>query len=786
MKYGKWIAACVAVLLICGAASQRPVHIFMAGDSTMALKPLYKTFYQPATGHAEPDVWPERGWGQLLPEFFDDRVVIADYARNGRSTRTFVEQGWWKKIMDELQAGDYVVIQFGHNDQAADRPDKYVPGEDYKKYLERFVDEVRAKGATPLLCTPVVRRRFDKAGEFQESHGEYPGLVRDVAREKKVVLADMYNSTRKWVMEAGADKSEAFFLRVPKGTNRNYPDGREDNTHFNEYGARKVAALFVEDLKAQGVKGLLPYLRTTRAGHPQVSEVWVSDLGNGKYRNPVLNADYSDPDACRVGDDFYMTASSFNCIPGLQILHSKDLVNWEIIGYAAARLVPEEFFAKAQHGNGVWAPSIRYHNGEFYIYYGDPDYGVYMTKAKDPAGEWEPLTLVKAGKGLIDACPLFDEDGQVYLVHAFAGSRAGIKSLLAVTRLSPDGKKAVGESRIIYDGHDRDETIEGPKFYKRNGYYYIFAPAGGVKPGWQLAMRSKNVFGPYERKIVLAQGKTKINGPHQGAWVDTPAGEDWFLHFQDCYAYGRVVHLQPMTWKNDWPVMGEDKDGDGCGDPVTTWKKPDVGKSYPVCTPAESDEFSANSLGLQWQWHANPAAWWAFTNAEAGCLSLYSVPVVQDYKNLWDVPNLLLQKLTARELTATTKLTFRPLDKIKGERAGLVVMGMDYAALVVENTAEGLVLAQVECLKADKGKPEQTKASVPLKENTVYLRTTVKPNSTCTFSYSLDGKKFEPLGTTFTLCEGKWIGAKVGLFCTRPVNNNDGGRADVDWFRITK
>lgn len=784
MKIGRIL--CIALCVLCISAGRRPVHIFMAGDSTMALKPLYKTYYHPATGYAEPDEWPERGWGQLLPEFFDDRVVIADYAQNGRSTRTFIEQGWWKKIMDELQSGDFVVIQFGHNDQAADRPDKYVPLADYKRNLERFVDEVRAKGATPILCTPVVRRRFDKEGKFLDCHGEYPEKVREVAREKKVLFSDMYALTRKWLSDAGVEKSEAFFLRVPKGSNRNYPDGREDNTHFNAYGAKTVAGMFAEDLRKLQVKGLLPYLRTTYLGHSYVSQVWVSDLGNGKYKNPVLNADYSDPDACRVGEDFYLTSSSFNCIPGLQILHSRDLVNWEIIGAAVPKLVPEDVFSKVQHGNGIWAPSIRYHNGEFYIYYGDPDYGVYMTKTKDPAGMWEPLTLVKAGKGLIDACPLFDEDGQVYLVHAFAGSRAGIKSLLAVTRLSPDGKKAIGESRIIYDGHDQDETIEGPKFYKHNGYYYIFAPAGGVKTGWQVVLRSKNVFGPYERRVVMAQGNTDINGPHQGAWVTTSTGEDWFLHFQDCYAYGRVVHLQPMVWQNGWPVIGVDKDGDGCGEPVTVWKKPDVGKIYPLCTPAESDEFNASTLGLQWQWHANPMGWWSFANQETGALSLYAVPVPQDYRNLWDIPNLLLQKLPARRLTVTTKITFKPSEKVQGERTGLVMMGLDYAGLMVENTPKGLVLSQVECLKAEKGNPEKVNALQELENNTVYLRIGVQPDATCTFSYSTDGKKYRSLGTKFTLREGKWIGAKTGLFCSRPVANNDGGRVEVDWFRIEK
>ena len=217
-----------------------------------------------------------------------------------------------------------------------------------------------------------------------------------------------------------------------------------------------------------------------------VSQTWISDLGNGKYRNPVLNADYSDPDVCRVGDDYYMTASSFNCVPGLPILHSKDLVNWKLIGHAIQRLEPQDVFSTMQHGNGVWAPAIRFHNDEFYIYYGDPDYGIFVVKTKNPAGKWSDPELVKAGKGLIDPCPLWDDDGRVYLVHAYAGSRAGIKSILAVTELNAEGNKAISPSRTVYDGHAVDPTIEGAKFYKRNGDYYIFAPAGGVATGWQV------------------------------------------------------------------------------------------------------------------------------------------------------------------------------------------------------------------------------------------------------------------------------------------------------------
>lgn len=528
-----------------------------------------------------------------------------------------------------------------------------------------------------------------------------------------------------------------------------------------------------------------------------ISKVWVPDLGNGNYKNPVLYADYSDPDVCRVGKDFYMVASSFNCIPGLPILHSNDLVNWTIIGHAIQKMIPLERFNIPQHGNGVYAPSIRYHNKEFYIYFGDPDAGIYMTKATDPAGVWSPLTMVKEGKGLIDSCPFWDEDGKAYVVHGFAGSRAGMKSVLGLFEMTPDGTKALTESRLVFDGHPDNPTVEGPKFYKHNGYYYIFCPAGGVKPGWQLALRSKNTYGPYEQKRVMAQGSSDINGPHQGAWVDTPDGkQDWFLHFQDLYAYGRAVLLQPMKWVNDWPVIGIDKDNTGCGTPVSTYKKPDVGKTYPVTTPDESDEFNGQTLGLQWQWQANSNPLWYYCAGDKGYLRLFAWQLTGEAKNLWNAPNLLLQKFPAPEFSATAKLTFTPL--VTGERTGLVIMGLDYASLTLENTEKGFTLKQITCLKADKRLPEIIHASVSLEQLTVYLRVEVKqtkmvnkdginePKGTCTFSYSLDGKDFSGLGESFTAREGLWIGAKVGLYCSRPKEKNDSGYADVDWFRVEK
>lgn len=520
------------------------------------------------------------------------------------------------------------------------------------------------------------------------------------------------------------------------------------------------------------------------AQKPYVSKVWVADNGDGTYKNPILHADYSDPDAVRVGDDYYMTSSSFEDIPGLPILHSKDLVNWTLIGHALKRQPPFEHFSVPRHGEGVWAPSLRYHNGEFYLYYPDPDFGIYLTKAKKAEGPWSDPILVAAGKGLIDPCPLWDDDGQVYLVHAFAGSRAGIKSVIAVKRLNKEGTKATDEGVLVYDGHETDPTIEGPKFYKRAGYYYIFAPAGGVPTGWQLVLRSKNIYGPYERKVVMDQGSSPTNGPHQGAWVTTQTGEDWFLHFQDKEAYGRIVHLQPMKWINNWPVIGVDKDGDGKGEPVTRFKKPNVGKVYPIQTPVESDEFDGATLALQWQWMANPKSTWAFAHPSKGSLRLFSDRLPDSAKNLWDAPNVLLQKFPAEEFSATTKFTFSPNTKLENERAGLLVMGFSYAGLAIKSKKDGLYLVQFTCKDAVKGKKESEKEIKKLDTSTIYFRVTVTKGGKCNFSYSLDENSFTNIGEEFTAEVGRWKGAKVGIFCTRETQINDSGAADFDWFRI--
>ena len=514
------------------------------------------------------------------------------------------------------------------------------------------------------------------------------------------------------------------------------------------------------------------------------SQVWCPDNGDGTYTNPVLYADYSDPDVCAVGEDYYLTASSFNCIPGLPILHSRDLVNWSIIGYGLQEQTPKEVFDKPAHGKGVWAPSIRHHEGEFYIYWGDPDYGIMMIHTTDPKGPWSEPVCVIPGAGMIDPCPLWDEDGRCYLVHAWAKSRSGFNSVLTVRELSADGARAIGLPRIVFDGGQENHTSEGPKFYRHNGYYWIMCPAGGVALGWQLAMRSKSPYGPYECKQVLWQGKSAINGPHQGAWVHTAYDEDWFLHFNDKGAYGRVVYLQPVDWSSGWPIMGQN------GEPVTKYRKP-KSSATAVCNPQESDDFH-DGLGLQWQWHANYNHFYGMPTAE-GTMRLYTN---QLEGSLWNAANLLLQKPTAPRFTATAKV--RMAAKEDGQYGGLVMMGRDYSALVIVREGDHFLLEQHTCLEADKGRPETHRTVTSLQPTFVdtilyspanymdiYLRMSIK-DGVCCFSYSLNGKRYKPAGEPFTMREGRWIGAKFGFVAEQLTSATDRGWLDIDEVKVER
>ena len=544
----------------------------------------------------------------------------------------------------------------------------------------------------------------------------------------------------------------------------------------------KMTGCFLQVLLSAAV--LLTSCRDTGISHPGKSA--------DTYTNPILSFDFSDPDVVRTGEDYWMTASSFNCVPGLPILHSTDLVHWEIVNYALKKLYPEDFFSTPRHGKGVWAPCIKFHDGWYYIYWGDPDFGIYMVRTKDPASEWSEPVLVKAGKGLIDPSPLWDDDGKVYLAHAWAASRSGLNSIITISEMNPEGTACISDEVMVFDGNrDGHHTVEGAKIYKKGGYYYIFAPAGGVATGWQLVMRSKSVYGPYEARKVMEQGSTDINGPHQGAWVDTPSGEHWFIHFQEKQPFGRIIHLNPLQWIEDgWCVIGKDDDGDGCGEPVTVWKKPDL-KSSSEKGPAMSDGFDSIRPGLQWQWHANPQEWFGF-NSGYGFFRLYGHR--EDVPNLWGVPNLYLQKMPAEASAATARLVF--CSKGDGDSAGLLVMGLDYGYISVTRQGETALVRSGICMDADKGSPEvtETLAQLPMTKiesgatpaYTVSLWFKVEADSKglCRFYFSTDGESFIPADKVFQAREGRWIGAKIGFFCSSAGTGKDRGWIDIDNFDL--
>lgn len=465
------------------------------------------------------------------------------------------------------------------------------------------------------------------------------------------------------------------------------------------------------------------------------------------YRNPILFADWSDPDVIRVGDDYWMTASSFNRVPGLPILHSKDLVNWRIAGHALTRLVPEEHYAVPRPGCGVWAPALRFHDGRFWICYPDPDHGIFVTTVEDPTGPWTPPRLVLPGRGLIDPCPLWDSDGRAWLVHGWARSRCGFNNTLTAYGMSPDLSRRVTEGTVVVDGAAIPgcRTLEGPKWYRRDDWYWIFAPAGGVATGWQYAMRSRSVLGPYEPRIVLAQGGTDVNGPHQGAWVD-----DWFVHFQDRGAFGRIVHLQPLRWDSSgWPVIGSE------GEPVLSHGEtiPDV-----RCSPATSDTFPGGVPGPQWSWPANPSAGWLLPPAGADGLRMACVPLPDG--DLQEARNVLGQRLTGPRMRVETSVRLR---SGPGGRAGLMVGGSPYAQIGLECHRPGAFRI----------------GSLPVAGDSARLAVSVDENAVARFSADT-GDGWIDFGAPFSATPGGWIGATIGLYAIGPGGYADFGEVVVD------
>lgn len=511
--------------------------------------------------------------------------------------------------------------------------------------------------------------------------------------------------------------------------------------------------------------------------------LYLPDNGDGTYRNPVILCDYSDPDCICVDGVYYLTASSFNYVPGLPILVSRDLVNWRLVNYALHSLPGERFCAPC-HAQGVWAPAIRYHEGVFFICYGMPDEGIYMVRTRDPLGKWDEPILILPGKGLIDPCPFWDDDGRAYVIHGYANSRIGFKSWLGIFPISPDGTRVLGEDHLLFDGTKHHPTLEGPKVYKRDGWYYIFAPAGGVATGWQVVLRSRNIFGPYEDRIVLRQGSSDVNGPHQGAWVETPQGENWFLHFQSRGLYGRITHLQPMRWQEDgWPFIGrpDPENQLECGIPVDTWQKPLAPETTERTGETCSDDFRGE-LGLQWQFMGNPRE--MFYEVGEGRLRLYARELPMNGDRLWHCPQTCTQKIACLSFCATVTVDASHLKA--GDQAGLGLVGGQYAYAAIRQGETDCSLVYV----VSEGREHRETVLdeiTNLPAGPVTFRMTLLPTGRDTAVAAFEcgiGGEFRAIGKPFEPERHTWVGARVALFAMPEKGRGDGGFADFGPFKI--
>lgn len=484
----------------------------------------------------------------------------------------------------------------------------------------------------------------------------------------------------------------------------------------------------------------------------------------GIYRNPILFADYSDPDVIRDGSNYYLIASTFHFVPGIPILESPDLVHWTIVGHVVDRLTMDpryDMVGGNRYGEGVWAPSIRKHDGLYYVYFPTPSEGIFVATAPSMAGPWSSPAAVIPRPGLEDPCPFWDDDGQAYLIHSVTGAGP-----LILHRMSPDGKRVLDEGKVVVEDPVHLPTLEGPKLYKRNGWYYIFAPFGGVDGGAQAVMRSRQIYGPYEYRVALAQGSTGINGPHQGGYVETPDGQGWFLHFQSDGAHGRIVHLEPVRWQNDWPSIGDVPGGESTGQPVASGPIPGPSAAPSEQRPQTSDDFNETALAPQWEWNHNPDdAHWSLT-ARPGSLRL--IPLEAD--GLLTARNTLTQSMQDNSFQFTARID---LSRMKsGAHAGLAMF---------EKSPSGLEVVQsggVRQLAFFHGRERVT--GPDLTRNLVQLRVCVRGDQ-ANYSYSLDdGRAFHLLGSATPLHFSWWKGSRPSLFAYTTLSS-DPGVVDFKW-----
>jgi beta-xylosidase len=498
---------------------------------------------------------------------------------------------------------------------------------------------------------------------------------------------------------------------------------------------------------------------------------WLAwgDQGDGTYRNPVLPADYSDLDCIRVGADYYAISSTFQYSPGIVVLHSRDLVNWRILGHVISDLTqigPELNWDRMnRYGRGVWAGALRHHDGKFWVYFGTPDEGYFMSTAADPAGPWTPLHRVLPEAGWDDCCPFWDDDGQGWFVGT--NFKDGYKTWLF--RLTADGRALIpGSGVLINEGRRR----EANKLYKIDGTYYHFFSEWQEGIGRYVMMqRAPHITGPYTGARQLAAAQRDVMEPNQGGLVQTEKGDWYFFTHHGTGAWeGRAASLLPVTWRDGWPIIGQ-PGTDGLGQFVWSGRKPVA--AGPATTPQTSDDFSASVLAPQWEWNYQPRAdRWSLAE-RPGFLRLHAFPPLKP-GDLRTAGNTLTQRaLRSRDNVVTVALDLAGM--ADGQIAGLTHFSRDYTAIALRQEGGQRTL---EFQQAGKITPGPVVAASRL-----WLRSEWGLDGLSWYSYSSDGTQFTRFGDASQLDWAQYRGDRLGLF-----SYNDRaatGHVDVDSFHYT-
>ncbi len=492
------------------------------------------------------------------------------------------------------------------------------------------------------------------------------------------------------------------------------------------------------------------------------------DQGNGTYKNPVLPSDYSDIDCIRVGPDYYAISSTFQFSPGMVILHSRDLVNWAILGHVVTDLTqigPELNWDKMnRYGKGIWAGAIRFHDNKYWVYFGTADEGYFMSTASNPAGPWAPLHPVLKEKGWDDCCPFWDDDGQGYLV----GSHFSDGYKIHLWKLTADGRDLVPDSDHVIH---QSRGSEANKLYKWNGYYYHLFSEVYAEGRVVMMERSKNIFGPYDESKQLNHADKPFKEPNQGGLVQTEKGDwYWYTHHGTGDWAGRINSLLPVTWADGWPILGE-VGADGIGSMVWSGKMPVTGTT--IITPQTSDEFSETVLPPQWEWNYQPRAdKWSLTE-NPGSLRLHAFQPLQP-DAFFKAGNTLTQRCfqaTANEVIVKLDLS----GLTDGQKAGLAHFAKTYACLGVRQ--EGVV----RTLEYDNN--GKITAGPELVGKSLWLKSTWGADGLSQYAYSTDGVTYTPFGDPYQLTWGNYRGDRLGLYSFN--NKAAAGYVDVDFFHYT-